>query len=572
MTTAYTSLLGLALPVTGELSGTWGDTVNDYITAYLDAAIAGAQTISGSQTAVTLSKTTGSGLSQAGSGATGSSQYQIINCTGNPAGLLTITVPAASKVYLVINATSTNQSVKVVGAGPTTGVTILAGEKALIAWNGSDFVNVSGPTLASDNTWTGTQTFTDAKLRLLGSSTGYTTFDSANSSGTNYTLTVPAATDTMAVLGQNQTFSGTNTFSGANTFSGTNTFGNASGQTFLASTTTTQDGVVVNGRAGGSSSYRVTLAPTTLTASRAQTLPDAAGTVVLDTATQTLTNKTIDAASNTLTGVVTLTGTQTLTNKTLTSPTITSPTLSGTLAGNLTFSGSNTFGNASGQIFLASTTTTQDGIIVNGRAGGSSSYRVTLAPTTLTASRAVTLPDAAGTMVLDAATQTLTNKTVSVDNNTISGIAASSFVLSNSSGNIDGAASQKAIPSGVVVGTTDTQTLTNKTLDAPTINNGYTEEVYAIPSSTTPALSPSNASIQTWSLTGTSTPTAGTWSSGQSIVLMVTGNGNTVTWTSLPVQWKTDGGLPPTLNPSEATAIVLWKVGTTIYGARVGDA
>ena len=55
MTTAYTSLLGLALPVTGELSGTWGDTVNDYITKYMDAAVAGAQTISGTQTAVTLS-------------------------------------------------------------------------------------------------------------------------------------------------------------------------------------------------------------------------------------------------------------------------------------------------------------------------------------------------------------------------------------------------------------------------------------------------------------------------------------------------------------------------------------
>lgn len=60
--------------------------------------------------------------------------------------------------------------------------------------------------------------------------------------------------------------------------------------------------------------------------------------------------------------------------------------------------------------------------------------------------------------------QTLTNKTVSVDNNTVSGIAASSFVLSNASGNIDGAAAQKAIPSGVVVGTTDSQTLTNKTI------------------------------------------------------------------------------------------------------------
>ena len=60
--------------------------------------------------------------------------------------------------------------------------------------------------------------------------------------------------------------------------------------------------------------------------------------------------------------------------------------------------------------------------------------------------------------------QTLTNKTISADNNTISGIAASSFVLSNASGNIDGSASQKAIPTGDVIGSSDTQTLTNKTI------------------------------------------------------------------------------------------------------------
>ena len=40
MTTQYTSLLGLALPVTGELSGTWGDVVNDSITQLVEDSIA----------------------------------------------------------------------------------------------------------------------------------------------------------------------------------------------------------------------------------------------------------------------------------------------------------------------------------------------------------------------------------------------------------------------------------------------------------------------------------------------------------------------------------------------------
>lgn len=74
-----------------------------------------------------------------------------------------------------------------------------------------------------------------------------------------------------------------------------------------------------------------------------------------------------------------------------------------------------------------------------------------------------------GAIVGTSDNQTLTTKTISVDDNTISGIAASSFVLSNASGNIDGSVSQKVIPSGVVVGTTDGQTLTNKTLQGITI-------------------------------------------------------------------------------------------------------
>jgi len=143
MPTTYTSFLGLALPATGELSGTWGATVNAYISEYLDSAVAGVQTISGTQTAVALSVANGASLVQAGgAGVTGSAQYMIINCTGTPASLLTITAPNASKVYVVINGTA--QSVKLVGVtGPTAGVTLVTGEKAVCAWNGSDFVKVA---------------------------------------------------------------------------------------------------------------------------------------------------------------------------------------------------------------------------------------------------------------------------------------------------------------------------------------------------------------------------------------------------------------------------------------------
>lgn len=133
MATAYTSLLGLALPVTGELSGTWGDTVNNAITSLLDTAVAGTTTIS-ADSDITLTTTTG---------ASNQSRQAIILWTAGGTTLRTITAPAQSKVYIVINKTSSTQSIKLVGVGPTTGVTIVAGEYAVCAWNGVDFVKVS---------------------------------------------------------------------------------------------------------------------------------------------------------------------------------------------------------------------------------------------------------------------------------------------------------------------------------------------------------------------------------------------------------------------------------------------
>lgn len=59
----------------------------------------------------------------------------------------------------------------------------------------------------------------------------------------------------------------------ANAFTGANTFYNGTGQTF-GTGTSTQDGFVIGGRAGGSSSYRITFTPGTLAASRTVTFPD----------------------------------------------------------------------------------------------------------------------------------------------------------------------------------------------------------------------------------------------------------------------------------------------------------
>lgn len=130
--TNFSPLLGLALPTTGDLSGTWGTTVNDAITSLLDSAVAGTTTLS-TDTDVTLTTT---------NGAANQARNAILLWTAsNGATTRNVTAPAQSKAYVVINAGT--GSIVVRGSGPTTGVTIISGEKALIAWNGSDFVKVT---------------------------------------------------------------------------------------------------------------------------------------------------------------------------------------------------------------------------------------------------------------------------------------------------------------------------------------------------------------------------------------------------------------------------------------------
>lgn len=136
MPTSFTPLLGLALPVQGELSGTWGDTVNAAITNLLDTAVAGTTTLS-TDSNVTLTSSTGT-ADQARSA--------IVVLSGARTATRTVTAPARSKLYVVINATTGGFATQFVGVGPTAGVTVGSGVAALVAWKGTDFVEVGGAT------------------------------------------------------------------------------------------------------------------------------------------------------------------------------------------------------------------------------------------------------------------------------------------------------------------------------------------------------------------------------------------------------------------------------------------
>lgn len=85
----------------------------------------------------------------------------------------------------------------------------------------------------------------------------------------------------IARSGANYKLTGTNLLtlvtSTANTFTAAQTFRASSAVRSEAAST--QDAVVLAGRAGGTNSYAVTLTPTTLSANRTMTLPDAATTV-----------------------------------------------------------------------------------------------------------------------------------------------------------------------------------------------------------------------------------------------------------------------------------------------------
>jgi hypothetical protein len=192
MTTGATSLLSLALPVDGELDGTWGDVVNYGITDYVDIAVAGTLTLTGDG-AVTLANTVGTATGTNMTSTT--AQYAIIKIAGTLTTTKVITAPSYSKTYIVDN-TATGGSVTFKASGQT-GVSIAVGEKATVYYNGTDYVKVATSTgTGSVTSVSGTGTVNGITLTGTVTSTGSLTLG-GTLSGVNLssqvTSTLPVA-------------------------------------------------------------------------------------------------------------------------------------------------------------------------------------------------------------------------------------------------------------------------------------------------------------------------------------------------------------------------------------------
>jgi len=148
MTTAYTPILQLALPVTGELNGTWGDVVNNNITSMVEQAIAGLATIN--------TWTTASHTLTTADGTTDEARCAILQCSGAPGAAATVICPTATKVYIIKNSVTGGYAVTLkTSAG--TGISVPNGGTALLYCDGTNVVSggglggdVVGPASATD--------------------------------------------------------------------------------------------------------------------------------------------------------------------------------------------------------------------------------------------------------------------------------------------------------------------------------------------------------------------------------------------------------------------------------------
>jgi len=226
--------------------------------------------------------------------------------------------------------------------------------------------------------------------------------------------------------------------------------------------TMTMNGVVLAGASplvfegATDDTHETTLAIVDPTTDRTVTIPNATDTLIGKATTDTLTSKSFDfgGTGNSITGSLsefdtalqgdsfaTIDNADTFTNKTFTSPTINGGTMSGSFTGTMDITGT-VLSGASPLVFEGATDDT---------------HETTWAFVDPTGDRTITFPNATDTLIGKATTDTLTNKSVDLDANTLTGSLAEF---------------NAALQSATFATIDNADTLTNKTFTSPTINGG----------------------------------------------------------------------------------------------------
>jgi len=235
MPTQYTPSLKIALPVTGELNGTWGDVVNDTITSMFEQAITGVATITtwvGSPPAHTLTVVDGE---------SSESRCAVLVCSGTPGANAQVICPNQPKTYIVENNVAGGFSVTIKTAAGT-GFTVLNGKSTYVYCDGTNVIEAvkaiypsAGIALSTGSAWAAS--LTNPAGDLVGTTAAQTL--------TNKTLTTPTATGlketSVAATGNNFDLSLANyftqTISGATSLTVSNTAASGQVSAFLVELT-----------------------------------------------------------------------------------------------------------------------------------------------------------------------------------------------------------------------------------------------------------------------------------------------------------------------------------------------
>lgn len=337
--------------------------------------------------------------------------------------------------------------------------------------------------------------------------------------GEGSTATISINTAVTADLTTAQTLAN-KTFTTPNIGEATGTSLTATGGGILARAASTQDGIEIRGRSGGTGNWEVVLTPATLSADRTITLPDVTGTVVTTGSSLTSSDLSSILSDETGTGLAVFNTSPNI-NTSITTSSATF-NLVNTNVTTLNFAGSATtlsVGNTAGN------TTLNGNVVVGGSLTVNGANTIINANTLVVADKNIqmanlavqtnTTADGGGILLHGATDKTFywydasSSWTSSEHMDLVSGKV---YKINNTTVLSSTQILGKSVPSGTIVGTSDTQVLSNKAFTGGITYNGSTSgtvllQANAAAGTTTITLPATTGTVVTTGDTGTVTST-----------------------------------------------------------------